>query len=564
MPILTRSKPSTASATGTTKPEPGAPQSGKPETGGLGRREAARNLWTSRIARLIFAWNLIGFLALAIGALVLTELRDQLVAGTVDSLKTQGALIGSTLADEATVGDPDPALIEREARNTIRRLGVPQTLRVRVYALDGRNVADSDLISDRVQEAPLPKIGAEGAGGVLDWPRAAFNWAAGLAETTLIPWRPDFTLEQEIERALKGEEVWGQRLSDGDRRVVSVSRPIQHVEKIVGVLSIEAGDVEAILRAERRAMLPFIIAAGIVSLGSAVLLAWFIALPLRGLASAADQLRLTGAKRLNVSHFASRNDEIGDLAQALDLMTTALAERIDANESFAADVSHEIKNPLTSIRSAVETLRNIKDPVAQERLMAVIAADVGRMDRLITDIARASRLEAETARGDPVRVDLAVFLGELCATYSSTRRDQEPAVVFRGRVPHAVVLGQDGPLGQVFRNLIDNAKSFSPEDGDVVVTLQIEAQDGAPMARIDVLDEGPGIPVDNLETIFRRFYTERPKGTAFGASSGLGLSIARQIVEAHKGRIWAENAPGPTPGSVAGARFVVLLPLAAT
>jgi two-component system sensor histidine kinase ChvG len=340
-----------------------------------------------------------------------------------------------------------------------------------------------------------------------------------------------------------------------------VSVPVQHVEKIVGVLTIEAGDVEQILRAERRAMLPFIIAAGIVSLGSAVLLAWFIALPLRGLASAADQLRLTGAKRLNVSHFAGRKDEIGDLAQALDLMTTALAERIDANERFAADVSHEIKNPLTSIRSAVETLRHIKDPVAQNRLMAVIAADVGRLDRLITDIARASRLEAETARGDPVKIDLAVFLAELCATYSSTRREKDPAVVFRGRVPHAIVLGQDGPLGQVFRNLIDNAKSFSPEDGDVVVTLQVEVLDGGPVARIDVLDGGPGIPPDNLETIFRRFYTERPKGAAFGGNSGLGLSIARQIVEAHRGRIWAENVHGELPGVIIGARFVVQLPM---
>jgi two-component system sensor histidine kinase ChvG len=504
---------------------------------------------------------LLGFLALAFGALVLTELRDQLVRGTVDSLETQAALIGSTLADEATIGDPGPALIDRQARATILRLGVPDTLRVRVFSLDGRIVADSDLISDRVLEQPLPKIGDTGPSR--DWLRAAAGWIGGLAEATLIPWRPDFTLNEEVAKAAAGQQIAGQRLSEADRRVVSVSAPIQHVEAVVGVLTIEAGDVEAILRAERRAMLPFIIAAGFVSLGSAVLLAWSIARPLRGLAGAADTLRISGAKQLDVSAFSHRNDEIGDLAQALDRMTKALAERIDMNERFAADVSHEIKNPLTSIRSAAETLANVKDPDAQRRLMAIITADVGRLDRLITDIARATRIDAETARGDPGRIDLAAFLGELVATYAATRRDRDPPVVFKPASGPVVVFGQEGPLGQVFRNLIDNAKSFSPEQGDVVVSIAAVTSPQGQFARIEVLDEGPGIPPENLETIFRRFYTERPKGAAFGGNSGLGLSIARQIVDAHKGRIWAENLPADPPKTVGGARFVVLLPLSA-
>lgn len=540
MLTLTRSKRSTASDTATTK-----------------RDRRARSLWTSRIARLIFVWNLIAFLTLTFGALVLTELRDQLVRGTIDALTTQAELIGSTLAEEATVGDPAPALIERDARTTIRRLGVPDTLRVRVFSLDGRIVADSDLISDRVQEQSLPKIGDPAP---RDWLQQAVAWVGGLAERTLVPWRPSFTLDQELAQAKGGALVSGQRMSDGGRRIVSVSRPIQHVQAIVGVLTIEGGDVDSILRAERRAMLPFIIAAGIVSLGSAVLLAWLIALPLRELAGAADRLRLTGAKRLDVSAFAHRHDEIGDLAQALDMMTTTLAERIDANERFAADVSHEIKNPLTSIRSAIETLRSVKDPVAQERLMTIIAADVGRLDRLITDIARASRLEAETARGDPQPIDMAKMLADVVSAYDGARREGEPKVVFRAAVGQARVSGQDGPLGQVFRNLIDNAKSFSPEVGDVIVSVSTETLASGRFVRIEVLDEGPGVPADNLETIFERFYTERPKGAKFGGNSGLGLSIARQIIEAHKGRIWAENVSDLTTGRVLGARFVVLLP----
>lgn len=545
MLTLTRSKRSTASATATTKSDASLLTRG-------------RNLWSSRIARLIFAWNLVAFLALAFGALVLTELRDQLVRGQVESLEMQSALIGSTLAEEATIGDPGPMLIERATRATILRLGVPQTLRVRVFSLDGRTVADSDLISDRVMEKPLARIGERA--GPMDFVRDGLRWFGGLAETALIPWRPDFTLDEEIARAVQGKQIAGQRLSEAERRVVSVSAPIQHVEAIVGVLTIEAGDLEQILRAERRAMLPFIFAAGMIMLGSAVLLAWFIARPLRRLASAADQLRLTGAKRLDVSAFAHRNDEIGDLAQALGLMTNALAERIDANERFAADVSHEIKNPLTSIRSAVETLRSVKDPDAQSRLQTIIAADVGRLDRLITDISRASRLEAETARGDPAPVDLGLMLQELVNTYAATRRDGEPPIRFKGAEAPVIVVAQDGPMGQVFRNLIDNAKSFSPESGDVIVSVALEAGAHGPLARVEVLDEGPGIPPENLESIFERFYTQRPKGAAFGGNSGLGLSIARQVVEAHRGRIWAENVEGEEKGSVRGARFVVLLP----
>jgi len=250
-----------------------------------------------------------------------------------------------------------------------------------------------------------------------------------------------------------------------------------------------------------------------------------------------------------------RRDEIGHLAQALERLTGALAERIDSNARFAADVSHEIKNPLTSIRSAVETVRGVSDRDARERLLAIIAADVRRLDRLITDISRASRLEAETALGATGAVDLAHLLDELTQTYQITRRDGVN-VAFEGVWEGLWVRGQEGPLGQVFRNLIDNARSFSPPEGTVTVRLALEGGRERTSARVVVDDEGPGIPPENLETIFQRFYTQRPQGVAFGGNSGLGLSIARQIVTAHKGRIWAENRPE------GGARFVVELPLA--
>jgi two-component system sensor histidine kinase ChvG len=249
-------------------------------------------------------------------------------------------------------------------------------------------------------------------------------------------------------------------------------------------------------------------------------------------------------------------------------MTGALADRIDANERFAADVSHEIKNPLASIRSAVDSARTVKDADRQTQLLGIVAQDVLRLDRLITDISRATRLEAETARGDLGQVDLGGLLYELSHAYEPPEDARgRVEVVFKGDKPHGIlVLGQEGPLGQVFRNLIDNARSFSPEGGRVTVAAEIVRGKRGPMVRATVEDEGPGIPPENLETIFRRFYTQRPAGAAFGGNSGLGLSIARQIVEAHRGRIYAENivraGPVQTGSGTSGARLVVELPLA--
>jgi two-component system sensor histidine kinase ChvG len=335
------------------------------------------------------------------------------------------------------------------------------------------------------------------------------------------------------------------------------------VQGVAGFLVMESADVESILMAERLALVPFLIAAAIVTCLASTLLALFIANPLRRLAAAADRLRTTGATRLSLPELSSRKDEIGDLASSLEAMTAALAGRIDLNERFAADVSHEIKNPLASIRSAVDTIRAIKDPAQQAKLLSIVAADANRLDRLVTDIARATRLDAETARAHFERVDLARLAADIVSAYEHFPHDAtEVSVCFDPPVvADAVVLGQSGPLGQVLRNLIDNARSFSPRGGVVRVAVTTQRRRDGGFARVSVEDQGPGIPPENLETIFLRFYTDRPKGSAFGGNSGLGLSIARQIVEAHKGRIWAENVSGSLK-SISGARIVFELPVA--
>jgi two-component system sensor histidine kinase ChvG len=291
------------------------------------------------------------------------------------------------------------------------------------------------------------------------------------------------------------------------------------------------------------------------------MLSRFVALPVLRLARAADSVTLARARAISLPDIAARDDELGDLTRSLEAMTSTLSERMDAIERFAADVAHEIRNPLTSIRSAVETLDLISDPAARERLTDILKHDVGRLDRLITDISNASRLDAELSRETPRTIDLEKLLAEIAAFYDQTSKPGAVAVRFiapDGLEP-ITVSGREGPLSQVFRNLVDNARSFSALSTQVPPEVRVTLQRVGRQAVAAVEDDGPGLPPENLETVFERFYTARPKGAAFGGHSGLGLSIARQIVEAHGGQIRAENRTG-ADGQVVGARFVVTLP----
>jgi two-component system sensor histidine kinase ChvG len=350
-------------------------------------------------------------------------------------------------------------------------------------------------------------------------------------------------------------------------RVVSVSIPIQHVRAVLGVLTLEAGDIDQIIAAERKALLPFALIAIATTLISSFLLNRLIAQPVLRMASAADRVRLDGARAISLPDISDRKDELGDLSRALEEMTDSMSERMDAIERFAADVAHEIKNPLTSIRSAIETLDLVTDPAARARLLGILQQDVTRLDRLVTDISNASRLDAELSREAPRAFELNLLLAEVIHLYEAQLRPGEAPgsvrVTFDAKAApqHARIVARETPVGQVFRNLIDNARSFSAADGEVRVTLTRDPglRDHHNRLIVTVDDDGPGIPPDNLETIFERFYTSRPKGKAFGGNSGLGLSIARQIVEAHGGTMRAENRKD-AEGRVIGARFRVDLP----
>jgi two-component system sensor histidine kinase ChvG len=387
----------------------------------------------------------------------------------------------------------------------------------------------------------------------------------------------------EVSRALNGLAEAIVRVNTKGETIVSVAVPIQRFRAVHGalLLSTQGGDIDRIIASERWAILRIFLASAAVMLILSLFLAGTIAEPMRRLAEAAERVRRGIKSRQQIPDFTDRYDEIGHLSGALRDMTSALYNRIEAIESFAADVAHELKNPLTSLRSAVETLPIARTPEAHQRLLAIIQHDIRRLDRLISDISDASRLDAELARADMDEVDLSRLLGAV-VTVANEVKHEDPVTISLDIAPKTredeargrayKVMGFDSRLGQVFNNLIDNARSFSAPRGNVRVALrQAKGEPRAGVMRdgfeIIVDDDGPGIPDDAFERIFERFYTDRPN-QGFGQNSGLGLSISRQIIEAHGGRIIASNRLAPAMSGdgrapvILGARFSVWLPVA--
>jgi two-component system sensor histidine kinase ChvG len=524
------------------------PISHRPRSDGPSR---PKRFWRpgSRLGRLIVGLNLLGLAILVVGALVLNEFRRSLVEARQDSLRVQGELIANVIAVGATEGSPEPMLEEQRATDLLQALFIPRSQRARLFDAHGRLIADSYLIADRVEERPLPPARKPG-----EWRLTLLD---GKSEPSAAAQdKARAALQKEVGEALQGERISDIRVNANGEQVVSVSLPIQNVKAVLGVLTLEAGDIDATIAAQRWAIAPFVLVALGATLISSLLLSRLIAQPVLRLASAADRVRLSRARSISLPEISRRHDELGDLARSLESMTETLSERMDAIERFAADVAHEIRNPLTSIRSAVDTLPLVSEAAPRERLLAILYQDVARLDRLVTDISNASRLDAELSREQPQPFDVARLLKDITSLYAETTRAGAAVRYIEpdGEEP-LLVVGLAGPLGQVFRNLIDNARSFSAPDGEVRVSLWR----GAREVLIAVEDDGPGVPDENLETIFQRFYTSRPKGAAFGSNSGLGLSIARQIVTAYRGRIWAENRKDGS-GHTQGARFVVSLP----
>jgi two-component system sensor histidine kinase ChvG len=552
--------------------------------GGVGRAA------TSSVTRRIVILNLAALVALVGGILYLNQFRAGLIDTRLESLTVQGQIIAAAIAAQATVDsqaitiDPDKLLelqlgqsgspyrfgeawdfpIDPErVAPLLRRLITLTRTRARIYDTNGTLILDSRglYMRGQIQSFDLPPL-TDQRNFLKRWWDALRLWYRGgdLPIYEEIGYG-DGRRYEEVAAALGGNIDSSVRVDREGRLIVSVAVPVQRYRAVVGslMLSTESGDIDAIVQAERMQILRVFLVAATVTVLLSILLASTIAGPVSRLAAAAERVR-RGVKhrRAEIPDFGDRKDEIGHLARVLSEMTNALYKRMEAIESFAADVSHELKNPLTSLRSAVETLPIARTDEQRGRLLAVIKHDVRRLDRLITDISDASRLDAELAREGTEAVDIARVLETVATVARETRVADKRQIQLRlepGRRKDAFyVLGHDSRLGQVFNNLIDNALSFSPPDGSIRILARREAR----RIVIVVDDDGTGIRADNIETIFERFYTDRPDGDEFGQNSGLGLAITRQIVEAHRGTIRAENRMGPR--GIEGARFTVILP----
>jgi two-component system sensor histidine kinase ChvG len=438
----------------------------------------------------------------------------------------------------------------------LHQLVTPTHTRGRIYDRDGVLLLDSQTLSAR--ETQTGDAG-DALGDDASWRQRFAFWLRSLftparSRPGAGAWVTNGRSIPEIAEALSGQVSSVVRENAAGETIVSVAVPIHRSTNVRGalVLSTQGGDIDKVIGKERWSLLRFFLVLAAVMLMLSLSLANTIAEPVRRLAEAAERVRRGIKTRQPIPDFTNRTDEIGHLSRALGDMTQALYSRIDAIESFAADVAHELKNPLTSLRSAVETLPRVKSGPSQERLLSIMQHDVRRLDRLISDISDASRLDAELARGEAAPVDLAALLKAVASMLADSPRSRGASIRLdiagAGERP-CYVLGHDSRLAQVITNLIDNACSFSEPGGEVRVGLRFvqgEPDGPTPGERIliSVEDDGPGIPPHALERVFERFYTDRPV-ERFGQNSGLGLSISRQIVEAHAGRIWAENRPLP-------------------
>lgn len=532
-------------------------------------RREGRGLFALRaspLTRKIITFNLIALNVLVAGILYLNSTRDSLANQRATSLVSEAELIADVMEvqlplrfGEMTAANPAPV------KEALAGLDLRSGIEVFVYGQDGSLIA-------RTQGDPVPGATDGAAGGTENtlltdglnwiWTSVSAIIDGGVEEELSIESR----LKPLVVTSLKRGAQIKKDHDDFGGTLFTVATPVVVDGRAIGAVAVAsaAGEIDKFVRSERERVLQMFVIATLVSVGLSLVLASTIANPLADLAAAAElgrdkDVRKVSPGRIRIPDLTARPDEIGRLSGALRGMVSALYNRIDGNEQFAADVAHEIKNPLASLRSAVGTLRMIKRDDQREKLLNVIDHDVRRLDRLVSDISNASRLDSELVKEEEETFDLLHMLHNLGDFLGREAKDK--GVDFVVDLPDDPIMmqGLEARLAQVFVNLITNATSFC-EDGDAI---RIWARKRENRVLIVVEDTGPGIPDQALTKIFKRFYSQRPD-EHFGNNSGLGLAISKQIVEAHGGVIWAENIR-PTEADITseplGARFVVGLPL---
>jgi two-component system sensor histidine kinase ChvG len=516
----------------------------------------------------ILAVNVLAPVLLVAGLFYLDRYKNELIIADLESLTIRAEMMAAAVGEGAVIDDGygQPTLSPLQARQMVRRLAPSARVRARLFDLQGNQLDDSRLLLSatlpvQVEDLPAPESG---------WLTRTFQrlydfvTATGLADESLPLYRervhPKAGDYPEVVRALSGDVGSMVSRTRNHRLIMTTAVPVQRYKKVLGAVLVSSSgdDIAQSLFKVRLTIFQAFAFALVITIILSLYLAGAIARPIRRLAATAERVRRGHGRRHTFPDLSMRHDEIGELGEAFRDMTEALWRRMDAIEAFAADVAHEIKNPLTSLRSAVETAARVQNPEHQRKLMAIIQDDVGRLDRLISDISDASRLDAELSRAEAAPVQMRQMLEALVEVYRDTGAAESISfAIDADPTDDLEVLGIESRLVQILRNLISNALSFSPLNG--VVTLR--SRRGEHVVLIEVEDQGPGIPPNKLEAIFERFYSERPKEEKFGTHSGLGLSISKQIAEALGGSLRAENLP-TGDGGVAGARFTLRLPAA--
>jgi two-component system sensor histidine kinase ChvG len=525
-------------------------------------RRGLFSLRASPLTRKIITFNLIALNVLVAGILYLNSSRESLAVQRAASLVSEAELIADVI--EAQL--PDGQVVDLSAGEgvdidkTLSGLDLRSGIQVYVFDMNGGLISQFEGASDALSG------GTESKTIITD----GLNWLWQAVASPFHSAGDELTIEERLKPVIEAALVSGAQIKEERDEVgatlLAVATPIEQSRTAVGAVAIASasGEIDRLVRGERERVLQMFIIATLVSIGLSLVLASTIANPLSDLAAAAELGRDKDARKMNpgrirIPDLTARPDEIGRLSGALRGMISALYNRIDGNEQFAADVAHEIKNPLASLRSAVGTLRMIKRDDQRVKLLDVIEHDVRRLDRLVSDISNASRLDSELVKEEEEPFNLMKMLGNLGQYLGEDAKSNGIDFIVDLPQDPIVVQGLEARLAQVFVNLITNAISFC-EDGDAI---RVWARKRENRVLIVVEDTGPGIPDQALSKIFKRFYSQRPD-EHFGNNSGLGLAISKQIVEAHGGVIWAENIR-PTEADITsdplGARFVVGLPI---
>jgi two-component system sensor histidine kinase ChvG len=553
------------------------------------QRQPLPRMLSASLRRRILFTNILGLAGLLLAMLYISLHHGWLLDAKVAVVKTVSRITAEAIAyravNERAIFDanrlPDRAapmaqrddafaalelpIDPQQAALILKKLVGPANLKARIYSQKGTLILDSDtLFSKTPPEPDEPQTSGEGQPRLKNmWTRIHY-W---LINKELKVYRELGTangfLYPEVKNAAEnGVETPILLLDSKGQQIVSMAEPIKRGNRLMGVLLVSTlpGDIDDVLWDERWLVLQIAGIALLVAIGSSLLLARTVAGPMKRLSEAANHVSRNIAARQELPDFTDRRDEVGQMGRAFTAMTAALYRRIEASEKFAADVAHELKNPLAAARSTAEALTYAKTEADREELVSQIQGELKRLNRLINDVSNASRLDAELARQEMQPLNIRIVLDTVTGIFRDMLADDGRKILLvtdpAASTAAYTVVGNDGRLAQVFTNLVDNALSFSPAGG----TVTIRARSTAPQVEIAVEDEGTGIPPDKLNTVFERFYSDRPAtDSSRGKNSGLGLSISREIIASHRGEIFAENRVDPVSGKIKGARFVVRL-----